>query len=91
MKRPPSIIEALALDQSIDREWMNEARCASPDIPRSAFFSDRAKDVRRAKAICKHCPVIAECLNYALSVDTYDNGVWGGTSEEERRKLRKQK
>lgn len=37
---------------------------------------------------CRACTVRVECLNYAL-----DNGekfgVWGGTSERERRKLRK--
>ena len=34
------------------------------------------------------CPVKEPCLEFALSTNQ-DSGVWGGTSEEERRKLRR--
>ncbi|WP_420855155.1 WhiB family transcriptional regulator [Rhodococcus koreensis] len=55
------------------------------------FFScdgeTRAERIRRervAKALCGSCPVQSECLRHALSVgERY--GVWGGTSEGERR------
>jgi WhiB family redox-sensing transcriptional regulator len=36
-----------------------------------------------AKAICRSCPVIRECLAHSLAVqETY--GIWGGLSETER-------
>lgn len=38
------------------------------------------------KRICRLCPCIVECLNYAILVDVY--GVWGGTSREERMRIR---
>lgn len=51
-----------------------------------AFF---ANDVTPAKRICLGCPVQRECLEYA--VDNGEAGVWGGTSERERRRIRRQR
>ena len=41
-----------------------------------------------AKEICEVCPVNEECLEFALATNQ-EAGVWGGTTEDERRKLRK--
>ncbi|MGH9194816.1 MAG: WhiB family transcriptional regulator, partial [Acidimicrobiia bacterium] len=38
--------------------------------------------------VCTQCPVALECLRYALA-NREQFGIWGGTSERERRKLRK--
>ena len=38
--------------------------------------------------MCRSCPVVEECLAYALETNQ-EAGVWGGTSEEERRRLRR--
>ncbi|MEV7174880.1 WhiB family transcriptional regulator [Streptomyces sp. NPDC093224] len=45
---------------------------------------DRAERDQAAKEVCALCPVRAECLRHALSVQE-PYGVWGGLSEEERR------
>jgi WhiB family redox-sensing transcriptional regulator len=45
--------------------------------------------IEQAKAVCRACDAQAPCLEFALSTNQ-ESGVWGGTSEEERRKLRKQ-
>lgn len=42
-----------------------------------------------AKAICRECPVRFECLNYALAQNLV--GVWGGTTTEERKRLRRKR
>lgn len=42
---------------------------------------------REAKAICKECPIKQPCLEYALAHG--EDGVWGGTTEKERRRLRR--
>jgi WhiB family transcriptional regulator, redox-sensing transcriptional regulator len=42
----------------------------------------------RAKAVCARCQVRAACLRFAMET-VQDHGVWGGTSEEERRALRR--
>jgi len=44
--------------------------------------------IENAKAVCRQCPAQAACLEFALSTNQ-DTGIWGGTSEEERRKLRR--
>jgi WhiB family redox-sensing transcriptional regulator len=44
-------------------------------------------DVRNAKTVCARCTVRADCLDYALTEEIHF-GVWGGTSEKERRALR---
>ena len=38
--------------------------------------------------MCRSCDAMSACLEYALATNQ-ESGVWGGTSEEERRKLRK--
>ena len=41
-----------------------------------------------AKGVCRSCEALEPCLDFALATNQ-ESGVWGGTSEEERRKLRK--
>ncbi|WP_370081418.1 WhiB family transcriptional regulator [Streptacidiphilus sp. MAP12-16] len=45
-----------------------------------------ARELARAKAVCGGCPVALPCLEWALSTGQR-TGVWGGTSESERRTL----
>jgi WhiB family redox-sensing transcriptional regulator len=52
--------------------------------------SERAERERRAKEICATCPVIEECLDYALTIRE-PHGVWGGLNESERRVLLEQR
>jgi hypothetical protein len=49
---------------------------------------NRSGGNRQAIAICKTCPKIDACLQYALVWEQY--GVWGGTTETQRQKLRKE-
>ena len=46
------------------------------------------EQIEAAKAVCDQCPVKAPCLQFALETNQ-DSGIWGGTSEEERRRLRR--
>jgi len=41
-----------------------------------------------AKRVCDQCPVTAECLEFALATNQ-EAGVWGGLTEDERRRMRK--
>jgi WhiB family redox-sensing transcriptional regulator len=52
------------------------------------FYPDKGGSNKKAKAVCRACPVAAECLDYALA-NNERFGIWGGLSERERRKLTK--
>ncbi|MGH8896685.1 MAG: WhiB family transcriptional regulator [Egibacteraceae bacterium] len=41
-----------------------------------------------AKAVCRQCPVITHCLDWALATGQHA-GIWGGCTEDERRTLRR--
>ena len=79
MLQPPSIFFA---DE--DTSWMDEAVC--PQTDPEAFFPEVGEKPRQAKEICKGCPVIEQCLDYAIRKD-FTIGVWGGTSSKARRPL----
>ena len=67
--------------------WMADGACAQvdPDL----FFIEKGGSTKPAKEVCIGCPVRTACLEYAL--DRGEKfGVWGGKSELELRKLRKQ-
>jgi WhiB family transcriptional regulator, redox-sensing transcriptional regulator len=73
-------------------DWQVGAICAElpEDEADAIFFPERGGSSKAAKAICARCPVRSECLDYAL-VSKEPFGIWGGTSERERRRLRKRK
>ena len=47
---------------------------------------ERLARERRAKQVCASCPVRAECLEHAITLDER-YGVWGGLTQDERRHL----
>lgn len=67
--------------------WQADALCAQTDP--EAFFPEKGGSTRDAKRVCGACNVRSECLEYALANDERF-GIWGGMSERERRRLRKQ-
>jgi WhiB family redox-sensing transcriptional regulator len=66
--------------------WRAAALCAQSDP--EAFFPDKGMPARAAQAVCQRCEVRAECLAWALEHDQR-YGVWGGTTELERRRMRR--
>ena len=70
----------------MDYKWSAQAACRSEDV--NLFFPGSGGSDLRAKKICMSCTVRAQCLDTALRVpDTV--GVWGGTSERQRRRIRR--
>ena len=73
-------------------DWREQSACrdTDPDL----FFpvgttGPAIEQIENAKAVCRVCDVQKSCLEYAL-VTNQDSGIWGGTSEEERRTIRRQ-
>ncbi len=77
---------------SLERdEWRTFAACrdTDPDLFFPVGTTGPALDqIANAKAVCQTCEVQSLCLEYAVSTNQ-DSGVWGGTSEEERRQMRR--
>lgn len=73
--------------------WRANAACL--DMDPETFFpqgttGSALDQIDRAKAVCANCPVITACLDYALDTGQ-DAGVWGGTTEDERRRIRRKR
>jgi WhiB family redox-sensing transcriptional regulator len=70
-------------------EWQSRAACK--DCDPELFFplgttGAAVPDIEWAKTICATCPVQPECLDFALKT-RQEFGIWGGTTEDERRAL----
>lgn len=72
----------------MDESWMHRGLCR--EEPPTTFFPSDGVGVEVARRICAACPVKAPCLEYAL-VHRIDHGVWGGSSERERRRILKRR
>ena len=68
--------------------WRQHAACRGLDP--ATFFPGSEEETEEARAICFACPVREACLDYALANRERD-GVWGGATERERRRLIRQR
>lgn len=73
------------------KDWREAARCKEmdPDL----FFpvgttGPALLQIEAAKAVCRSCTVRQQCLEFALA-SNQEYGIWGGTTEEERRYMRR--
>lgn len=76
----------------VSEDWNLEARCRNEDA--ALFFGPNGFEPKRdrlaregaAKAICRACPAVTVCREYALTqAELY--GVWGGLGETDRREV----
>ena len=77
-----------AIDEPEEAGWQLEANClgVDPDL----FFPERGASTKEAKAVCKGCVVREDFLEFALQ-NGEKFGIWGGLSERERRRIRRQR
>ena len=85
---------ALSWNRSVEwdsDDWRGRAACrdTDPDL----FFpigstGPAIEQIDAARTVCMQCEARRACLEFALTTNQ-ESGIWGGTSEEERRKLRK--
>ncbi len=68
--------------------WKDYGACKGlePDL----FYPEDDADAGEAKAVCEVCNVRVACLEYALQTHE-KQGVWGGATERERRRIIRQR
>lgn len=71
--------------------WRERAACLyeDPDL----FFpigytGPTLEQIDEAKAVCRRCPVVEQCLDWAVKAGQAE-GIWGGVTASERRALRR--
>lgn len=57
--------------------WIRRSECSKQDIDINAFFPKKKEMADYAIRVCSHCPVIANCYEYAKE-NNEKSGVWGG-------------
>jgi len=70
--------------------WRDQARCRGmdPQVFHPAEEDEAGADA--AKAICERCPVREPCMEFAISTREKE-GVWGGLTARERRRVVRQR
>ena len=70
--------------------WVERAVCVG--LPTRMFYPSRgeSRETGEALLVCRSCPVRTECADHCLRThDTRDDfGIWGGTTERDRRGFR---
>lgn len=69
-----------------DPATFDQAVCATTDP--DLWFPDKGEHSTTAKALCRSCVHVTDCLLWALH--WHVDGIWGATTPKERRQLRPQ-
>lgn len=66
--------------------WRKYANCR--DVPKDVFIMRKGQTPKRALWFCETCVVKKACFEYAL--DNNCIGVWGGTTQKQRARIKRQ-
>jgi WhiB family transcriptional regulator, redox-sensing transcriptional regulator len=77
-----------ATSTSTRLKWREQGACRGLDA--TMFFPDDDDPADEAKSVCAGCSVRVTCLEYALA-NREKQGVWGGATERERRRILRQR
>jgi WhiB family redox-sensing transcriptional regulator len=82
------MVKQMAIELTELITWRDMAACR--DTPEVDFFPspEDVQGIAQAKEVCAGCPVLEECLSYAIETRQTE-GVWGGHTTKERTKLRR--
>ncbi|MFH9425463.1 WhiB family transcriptional regulator [Streptomyces sp. NPDC017529] len=82
---------APSADLPVNANWREHAVCKEEDP--DLFFpigntGPALLQIEEAKAVCRRCPVMEICGLWALE-SSEKHGVWGGMSEDDRRRIKR--
>ncbi len=72
----------------MNQQWQSKAACQGLDP--EIFYPLDDEDATEAKTVCAGCAVREACLEHALGYREKE-GVWGGATERERRRIIRQR
>lgn len=87
VKLHPNEATGSAPDDPQPASWEDDAACL--DLDRELFFPEQGDRPDTARQVCRQCRVRQRCLDYALARPELV-GVWGATTEHERRQMRRE-
>lgn len=76
----------------MDEEWFSHPGRNCRGVATSLFFTDTGNvtEASQAKAVCLGCPVLEQCMEYAVADPTI-TGIWGATTGKDRRQIRRER
>jgi WhiB family transcriptional regulator, redox-sensing transcriptional regulator len=82
---------APSADLPVNTNWRASSSCKDEDP--ELFFpigttGPALLQIEEAKAVCRRCPVMERCLQWAME-SGQEQGVWGGTDENDRRRMKR--
>jgi len=76
------------MEKKYSLDWMDEGNCINDSDAAERLTSDNYGVRNEAKRrFCKGCPVVNECLGYAIHMEDYGMHVMGGLDGKERKAL----
>mgnify|MGYP006263115963 CR=1 FL=1 len=92
---PAASRSSLSHPRDLGGPWHSEAACRSDEAglffaPSKEPTAARLSREEAAKRVCAQCHVQTACLEHALAFREKE-GVWGGTTERERRRIVRQR
>ena len=68
-------------------DWRTKGSCAGLSTKEldKLFFPESGRSIIKAKEFCKDCPVLVNCLQFAL--DNTLEGIWAGTTYADRLRM----
>ena len=80
-------MENLKNSETLGNDWWKSANCKESD--RRTMYSNTAERIEKSREICRKCPVIQDCLNYALAMNEVNYGMYGVKTPAERKEMLK--
>jgi WhiB family redox-sensing transcriptional regulator len=74
----------------MNQSWRSAAACRGLDPLIFYPVTDEDDEAEPAKIVCDQCPVREPCLEHALG-HREKEGIWGGATERERRRIIRQR
>lgn len=69
-------------------DWTRDAACRNKPVDWfHPEYPAHTATYARARAVCAQCPIVDQCLAYAIVINT-EFGMWGATTPRERRAIR---